>query len=123
MTPEQQNKLFQLIGELTAQQGATLNAVNDLKEDINERIDRSEQANREREQEILALLRDLKAELLRAIDEKNAPVIEKISEIEGRVGALEEKMTNMRIKQAGYGGAAGTLVYLIAELLKTTGGQ
>lgn len=42
MTPEQENQLFQSIGQIQASQTAILNQISSLKTDINKRVDKLE---------------------------------------------------------------------------------
>lgn len=90
MTPEQENQLFQSIGNIQATQDSILKTLHQIKDDMNKRVDKLEQR-------------------VEFIDEK----------YDQRMNSVEDKVTNIRLKIAGYGGAAGFTVYLVSELLRS----
>jgi uncharacterized FlaG/YvyC family protein len=90
MTPEQENQLFQSIGQIQATQDSILEGLSQIRDDVNKRLDK--------------------------VEERVDQLDEKYNE---RMIKVEEKVTNLRLKVAGYGGAAGFTVYLVSELLRS----
>ena len=107
MTPEQENQLFQAIGEIQGSQAAILGDLKDIKADIHHSIEKSEARQKE-------ITDALKLEM-KASEKRQVTAIEKQ---ELRLLKVEEKLTNQRIKVAAMGGTAGLAVSLIAYAVK-----
>ena len=112
MTPEQENQLFQSIGQIQASQTAILNDLKDIKADIHQSIEKSEARQKE-------ITDGLRLEI-KASEKRQTSAVEKQ---ELRLAKVEEKLTNQRIKVAAMGGTAGLAVSLVAftELIKNGG--
>ena len=55
------------------------------------------------------------------IDKSVVVVHTRVDKTNTRIDKIEDKLTNLRVKQAAFGVAAGLFVALIAELLKNGG--
>ncbi|NRA61202.1 MAG: hypothetical protein HRU25_09920 [Psychrobium sp.] len=55
------------------------------------------------------------------IDKSVVVVHARVDKTNSRIDKIDDKLTNLRVKQAAFGGAAGLFVTLIAELLKNGG--
>lgn len=107
MNQEQENLLFQAIGEIQGSQAAILNDLKDIKADIHHSIEKSEARQKE-------ITDGLRLEI-KASEKRQTSAVEKQ---ELRLAKVEEKLTNQRIKVAAMGGSAGLAVSLIAYAVK-----
>ena len=107
MNQEQENLLFQAIGEIQGSQAAILNDLKDIKADIHQSIEKSEARQKE-------ITDGLKLD----IEKSEKRQIAAINKQDDRLSKVEEKLTNQRIKVAAMGGTAGLAVSLIAYAVK-----
>lgn len=107
MNQEQENLLFQAIGEIQGSQAAILNDLKDIKADIHQSIEKSEARQKE-------ITDSLKLDIEKS-EKRQVTAINKQDE---RLAKVEEKLTNQRIKVAAMGGSAGLAVSLIAYAVK-----
>ncbi len=107
MTQEQENLLFQAIGEIQGSQAAILNDLKDIKADIHQSIEKSEARQKE-------ITDGLKLD----IEKSEKRQIAAINKQDDRLSKVEEKLTNQRVKVAAMGGTAGLAVSLIAYAVK-----
>ncbi|KPZ65692.1 MULTISPECIES: hypothetical protein [Pseudoalteromonas] len=107
MNQEQENLLFQAIGEIQGSQAAILNDLKDIKADIHQSIEKSEARQKE-------ITDGLKLD----IEKSEKRQIAAINKQDDRLSKVEEKLTNQRVKVAAMGGTAGLAVSLIAYAVK-----
>ena len=107
MNQEQENLLFQAIGEIQGSQAAILNDLKDIKADIHQSIEKSEARQKE-------ITDSLKLDIEKS-EKRQVTAINKQDE---RLAKVEEKLTNQRVKVAAMGGSAGLAVSLIAYAVK-----
>ncbi|WP_289075935.1 hypothetical protein [uncultured Pseudoalteromonas sp.] len=107
MNQEQENLLFQAIGEIQGSQAAILNDLKDIKADIHQSIEKSEARQKE-------ITDGLKLD----IEKSEKRQIAAINKQDDRLTKVEEKLTNQRVKVAAMGGTAGLAVSLIAYAVK-----
>ncbi|ENN99780.1 MULTISPECIES: hypothetical protein [Pseudoalteromonas] len=107
MNQEQENLLFQAIGEIQGSQAAILNDLKDIKADIHQSIEKSEARQKE-------ITDGLKLD----IEKSEKRQIAAINKQDDRLAKVEEKLTNQRVKVAAMGGTAGLAVSLIAYAVK-----
>lgn len=107
MNQEQENLLFQAIGEIQGSQAAILNDLKDIKADIHQSIEKSEARQKE-------ITDGLKLD----IEKSEKRQIVAINKQDDRLSKVEEKLTNQRVKVAAMGGTAGLAVSLIAYAVK-----
>ena len=107
MNQEQENLLFQAIGEIQGSQAAILNDLKDIKADIHQSIEKSEARQKE-------ITDGLKLD----IEKSEKRQITAINKQDDRLAKVEEKLTNQRVKVAAMGGTAGLAVSLIAYAVK-----
>ncbi|WP_076921177.1 hypothetical protein [Pseudoalteromonas sp. SK20] len=107
MNQEQENLLFQAIGEIQGSQAAILNDLKDIKADIHQSIEKSEARQKE-------ITDGLKLD----IEKSEKRQITAINKQDDRLSKVEEKLTNQRVKVAAMGGTAGLAVSLIAYAVK-----
>lgn len=107
MNQEQENLLFQAIGEIQGSQAAILNDLKDIKADIHQSIEKSEARQKE-------ITDGLKLD----IEKSEKRQVAAISKQDERLAKVEEKLTNQRVKVAAMGGSAGLAVTLIAYAVK-----
>lgn len=107
MNQEQENLLFQAIGEIQGSQAAILNDLKDIKADIHQSIEKSEARQKE-------ITDGLKLDIEKS-EKRQVTAINKQDE---RLAKVEEKLTNQRVKVAAMGGSAGLAVSLIAYAVK-----
>jgi DNA repair exonuclease SbcCD ATPase subunit len=103
MTPEQEHKLFHSVGSIEATQQAILEAL------------RSQQV----------AIRESAATVNDRLDRLENDIDRRFVEINNRVSATESaqqhhanELSNLKVKVAVYGGAAGVITMLVAELVK-----
>lgn len=111
MDSNQENELFKALGSIQATQTALLDKVSEIKidihqsiEEVNKRVDKAE-AN-------------TKAVAKKASDD----LVSHVEKTDQRFEKVETKVTNLRLKVAGAGGAGGLAVLIIAELIKLKAG-
>ncbi|MGO2349835.1 hypothetical protein [Pseudoalteromonas nigrifaciens] len=107
MNQEQENLLFQAIGEIQGSQAAILNDLKDIKADIHQSIEKSEARQKE-------ITDGLKLD----IEKSEKRQVAAINKQDDRLSKVEEKLTNQRVKVAAMGGSAGLAVSLIAYAVK-----
>ena len=107
MNQEQENLLFQAIGEIQGSQAAILNDLKDIKADIHQSIEKSEARQKE-------ITDGLKLD----IEKSEKRQIAAINKQDDRLSKVEEKLINQRVKVAAMGGTAGLAVSLIAYAVK-----
>ena len=107
MNQEQENLLFQAIGEIQGSQAAILNDLKDIKADIHQSIEKSEARQK-------GITDGLKLD----IEKSEKRQIAAINKQDDRLAKVEEKLTNQRVKVAAMGGTAGLAVSLIAYAVK-----
>jgi hypothetical protein len=107
MNQEQENLLFQAIGEIQGSQAAILNDLKDIKADIHQSIEKSEARQKE-------ITDGLKLDM----EKSEKRQIAAINKQDDRLSKVEEKLTNQRVKVAAMGGTAGLAVSLIAYAVK-----
>ena len=107
MNQEQQNLLFQAIGEIQGSQAAILNDLKDIKADIHHSIEKSEARQK-------VVTDGLKADLKESELRQTAA----FNKLDDRLTKVEEKLTNQRIKITAMGGSAGLAVSMIAYAVK-----
>ncbi|WP_063705246.1 hypothetical protein [Pseudoalteromonas gelatinilytica] len=108
MTPEQENQLFQAIGEIQGSQSAILDDLRSLKADIHHSIEKSEARQKQ-------ITDSLKIDIEKS-EQRQAEALKTHAE---RLTKVEEKLTNQRVKVAAMGGSAGLAVSLIAYAVKS----
>jgi len=103
MTPEQEHKLFHSVGSIEATQQAILEAL------------RAQQT----------AIRESAATVNERLDRLENDIDRRFVEINNRVSAAElsqqnqaNELSNLKVKMAAYGGAAGLITMLVAELVK-----
>jgi DNA repair exonuclease SbcCD ATPase subunit len=103
MTPEQEHKLFHSVGSIEATQQAILEAlraqqtaIRESAATVNERLDRLEND----------------------IDRRFVDMHNRLSAAELLQQNQANELSSLKVKMAGYGGAAGLLTMLVAELVK-----
>jgi len=99
MNQEQENLLFQAIGEIQGSQAAILNDLKDIKADIHQSIEKSEARQKE-------ITDGLKLDM----EKSEKRQIAAINKQDDRLSKVEEKLTNQRVKVAAMGGTAGLAV-------------
>lgn len=103
MTPAQENQLFHTLGSIEAQQKAMI-----------EGLARNQQAIRESAESVNNRLDRMERDLDRRFDEVNT----RIEVNEEATKQQAQELANVKVKMAGYGGAAGLVTILVAELVK-----
>lgn len=111
MDHQQENQLFEALGSIKATQESILKEVSQVRAELSDSISSVNARVDKLENTVKESAASSETRLL-AYEKKN----------DDRVQAVEEKLTNLRLKVAGYGGAGGLFVLLIAELAKLKGG-
>ncbi len=103
MTPEQENKIFHSVGSIEATQKALMEAFRDLQ----------------------VTIRESSATVNERLDRMESDIDRRFVETNNRVSAAElsqqnhaNELSNLKVKVATYGGAAGLITILVAELVK-----
>jgi hypothetical protein len=103
MTPEQENQLFRSMGSIEAKQ-----------ETILVTLETHQQVNREASAALNSRLDRLGNE----IDRRFVEINDRVSATESAQQHHANELSNLKVKVAVYGGAAGVMTMLVAELVK-----